>query len=117
MQLKQSELKAWRIQTLAKQNGLCALCGEHLPPEKAVSDHNHKTGQLRGAIHRSCNSVLGHIERGFRYGKEFNPISFASGLLRYLCVEQPYPLHPSHGKVRTKKKKPINKVPRGRALG
>jgi recombination endonuclease VII len=45
---------------LAKQHGLCALCGK--PPivgEVLRVDHNHETGETRELIHQHCNSLLG----------------------------------------------------------
>jgi hypothetical protein len=105
LQLKQKDLKSWRLATLEKQNGLCALCGLPLPPEKSVSDHCHTEGWLRGVCHRSCNSVLGKIENGYRYGREFNPIAFAKGLFNYLTKEHDPVLHPLHGKPKRKRRK------------
>jgi hypothetical protein len=49
---------------LAKQNGLCAVCGE--PPDETdlqkilVVDHDHKTQRKRGLIHGRCNAILGY---------------------------------------------------------
>ena len=49
---------------LAKQHGLCALCGK--PPDAAdlqkilVVDHDHITKEFRGLIHGRCNSLLGY---------------------------------------------------------
>ena len=51
---------------LAKQNGLCALCGK--PPDPTdlqkilVWDHDHKTKKFRGLIHGRCNSLLGYAQ-------------------------------------------------------
>ena len=51
---------------LAKQNGLCALCGK--PPNDKdlqkilVVDHDHETGEMRGLIHGRCNSILGYAK-------------------------------------------------------
>jgi len=54
----------WTLETyeaeLAKQHGLCALCGK--PPllgEVLRVDHNHETGEPRELIHQHCNSLLG----------------------------------------------------------
>jgi hypothetical protein len=51
---------------LAKQHGLCALCG--LPPDDTdlqkilVVDHDHETDEFRGLIHGRCNSILGYAK-------------------------------------------------------
>lgn len=57
---------------LITQKGLCALCGKEMGEGKMIGkrngntnngpvlDHNHKTGAVRGIIHRSCNHLLGN---------------------------------------------------------
>lgn len=60
--LKLSELKAWREAKLEEQGGKCALCGEACAVTEAVADHDHRTGELRGVLHRGCNAMLGHLE-------------------------------------------------------
>jgi len=59
--LKTSEVKLFREQLLVQQQGLCALCSEAIEPGKAVLDHDHKTGQVRGVLHRGCNALEGVI--------------------------------------------------------
>jgi len=45
---------------LAKQHGLCALCGKPpIPGEVLRVDHDHETGEPRELIHQHCNSLLG----------------------------------------------------------
>lgn len=44
---------------LASQYGLCALCGKPPDGEKLMVDHDHETDEVRGLIHRFCNSLLG----------------------------------------------------------
>ncbi len=46
----------------AKQNGVCAICGN--PPKKTrlAVDHNHTTGKNRGLLCGSCNGVLGYLD-------------------------------------------------------
>jgi hypothetical protein len=39
-----------------EQNNACAICGQESP---ACLDHNHSTGQWRGALCQRCNSGLG----------------------------------------------------------
>jgi hypothetical protein len=41
-------------------DGLCWICRER--PADTV-DHNHETGQVRGALCRVCNMVLHYVER------------------------------------------------------
>ena len=62
MKLKYSEIKTFRHQQLIKQLNCCSLCGDPVAEDQAVLDHDHKSGQLRGVLHRGCNSLLGKIE-------------------------------------------------------
>jgi hypothetical protein len=50
---------------LTVQHNLCAVCGE--PEGKGrmetfALDHDHKTGQIRGILHRRCNVALGLMQ-------------------------------------------------------
>lgn len=53
------------VSTLAlKQGGVCPLCKQPLDIRDAgsvVLDHDHISGRIRGALHRSCNSGEGKI--------------------------------------------------------
>lgn len=60
--LKASGVKDYRAKQLAAQQGLCSLCRQLVSKDEAVLDHNHKTGECRGVLHRGCNSMLGKIE-------------------------------------------------------
>ena len=46
---------------LAKQNGVCALCGNINRHGVALHvDHDHTTGEIRGLLCFCCNSALGN---------------------------------------------------------
>lgn len=62
MRIKTSEIRRYRLEILAEQGHNCALCGETIATGEAVLDHDHKTGFIRGTLHRGCNSFLGKIE-------------------------------------------------------
>ena len=102
--LKASEIKAFREELLKQQGGRSALSGQIINPGEAVTDHDHKTGQIRGVITRAENSVLGKVENGRRFGRSFDPVAFAAGLHLYLTREQHPFIHPTHGKTRVRKK-------------
>jgi len=94
VKLKSSQIKPHREALLKKQGYVCALCHELLLPEQAVLDHDHRTGLVRGSIHRSCNSALGKLENAARRYK-VNLVSLAQGLEAYLKTESDV-LHPTH---------------------
>ena len=59
--LKAAGIAAYRELELAAQGGLCALCGDTIEAGKAVLDHDHKSGRIRGVLHRGCNALEGNI--------------------------------------------------------
>lgn len=44
---------------LLSQEGKCALCKKEISDFSAVTDHDHKTGKIRGILCRTCNFGLG----------------------------------------------------------
>lgn len=45
-----------------KQSGVCAICEKPCVVHGRLSvDHNHKTGNVRGLLCKSCNAGLGHF--------------------------------------------------------
>jgi len=76
------------------------MCREPIPKGEAVADHDHKTGRMRGVLHRGCNSALGHIENNApRY--KLTDIRRLTALLRavpaYLWANYDHePLHHTH---------------------
>ena len=42
-----------------EQGGSCKICDKDLVKSKAHTDHNHKTGKVRGILCGSCNRGLG----------------------------------------------------------
>ncbi len=64
--ISRSQLRAWAIGHLkTKQGGLCPLCNKPISLSVSgaksdyVVDHDHETGEIRGVLHRSCNSGEG----------------------------------------------------------
>lgn len=86
--LTAGRLKVIRATLAVGQGNRCALCQGAFgasPPFDPVLDHNHKTGAVRGVLHRGCNSLLGHIENNSpRYGVNQNLFAFAHGVAPYL---------------------------------
>lgn len=67
--LKTTEVSRFREQQLAKQDGVCAICLNPIKPGDDVLDHCHTTGEVRGVLHRGCNSMLGKIENHMRIAR------------------------------------------------
>lgn len=52
---------AERDAMIAKQRGVCPICGTDTPRGKGwCVDHNHRTGKVRAVLCQPCNLVLGH---------------------------------------------------------
>lgn len=67
--LSRSSLRAWAIGHLkSKQGGVCLVCKKPVNLQVMgnksdyVVDHCHESGEIRGILHRSCNSSLGKID-------------------------------------------------------
>lgn len=45
---------------LAKQGGVCAICGG-TDPRELCADHDHGNGKVRGLLCRNCNLGIGHL--------------------------------------------------------
>ena len=97
--LKYAEVADTRAEMLKAQGHKCALCGLPLSADKAVLDHDHKTGIVRAALHASCNSLLGKVENNApRYGVP-NLSAFLHGAAKYLqnhSDNRTGLLHPTH---------------------
>ena len=57
------ERRIFRADLWIKQDQRCALCKGPVPLIKTVLDHDHRTGYVRGVLHKHCNWMLGKIER------------------------------------------------------
>lgn len=95
--LKVSEIPAWREKRIKDNGGRCALCVA--PIKNPCADHDHRTGVMRDAICRSCNSGLGQLERAqARFGIP-NMAAFLAGAARYMQkheTPQHEELHPTY---------------------
>lgn len=113
--LKASEIRKYREKQIKRQGGRCPLCHEELVPQDATLDHDHTTGHIRMALHRSCNAAEGRILHwaGSR-SRGDDPILFVTNLVRYWRKDYSgNPLHHTHGKVKKRKRKPRMKRTRG----
>lgn len=101
--VKTSELPIIKKKLIAKQNGVCPLCGNSLltkPSRDVVVDHCHKTGYIRAALCRGCNGVEGKIiNLVMRFGKSARVEYFIERLLNYWKLHrspQTEWIHPTH---------------------
>lgn len=101
MKLKASQVKAHRLDLLAQQDYKCRLCFQSLPEDQAVLDHDHKSGLVRGTIHRGCNSALGKLENASRRYK-VDLHALAQNLAEYLLIQSGV-THPTHRTLEEKK--------------
>lgn len=84
--LKASEVAAVRSQLLKRQGGKCAICDQRiLGADRAVLDHCHDTGFIRGVLHASCNGIEGRMKAlGHRSHKGVVSADYIIGLGKYL---------------------------------
>jgi len=113
--IKQSEVKTIRETMLAKQGGKCALCGDHITTGEAALDHCHKTGHIRGVLHRGCNAALGHVENNAPRYKLTN----VARLTRWLrsipsYIYRDYSDQPLHYTFRTEEEKRLKRNAKAR---
>lgn len=68
MRLKPTEVKAYRLKILKKQNYICPLCNTKIEKGDDTLDHDHGTGHVRRVLHRNCNQIEGRILAWARRG-------------------------------------------------
>ena len=99
--LKTTEVSGILRQMVTKQGHVCAVCGKGFTKtDGAVLDHCHKTGFIRGALHRSCNGGEGKVRVKAQFShKGISPDDFLIGLGQYLKnhkVPRYHLIYPSH---------------------
>lgn len=83
---------------LKKQGGLCAVCNKSIDVKTRgrssdyALDHCHTTGEVRGVLHRSCNSAEGKVRHAVsRWGSKGSDeeaiLSYLEGLVKYLRAQ------------------------------
>ena len=116
VKLPASKVKAYREAMLTEQGGVCALTHYPLAAGDAVLDHCHKTGHIRGVIHRGVNSLLGKLENNApRYGVS-TPMMMAMGANLRDYLGQDHTVNPLHYTHRTEDEKRIRRNTQARKL-
>ena len=105
MRLKYNKVKEYREQTLSSQDHRCGLCGEHVPKDEAVLDHDHKSGKIRKVLHRGCNALLGKVENNMaRNHVDLLRLELiCSNLASYISTDWTDVTHPTHKTPEEKK--------------
>ena len=77
-------------QLVAKQGHVCAICGKPFTNvDRAVLDHCHTSGFIRGALHNSCNGAEGRVKSKAQMGhKGVKSDDYIIGLAAYLKVHK-----------------------------
>lgn len=90
--IPRKDLKAWATKhLLEKQGGACSICGlpvDYKSRTDMVVDHDHNTGEIRGVLHRTCNTGEGKVRNlvtrwGARTSDLQAAIRWLEGLVRY----------------------------------
>lgn len=96
MKIKQKDIKMIREELLKEQSNICPLCLEVITIDKAVLDHNHKTGYIRATLHRGCNAMLGKIENNAVRNLIVDLPGYLIGAANYIEAPETELIHPSH---------------------
>ncbi|BAN92338.1 endonuclease VII [Ralstonia phage RSB3] len=116
--LSRAMMPAWkRRQLMIAQGGNCAICGNPVDltiDREGVVDHNHDTGEIRGVLHRSCNSAEGKIANaaGSWGAKDMSYpaiIEYLRKLLAYYDRPGCGLIYPTHVDAATAKRKAMDK--------
>jgi hypothetical protein len=104
--IKPKDIKPLREQWLKEQSNKCLLCDELILLGEQVLDHDHKTGQLRGVLHRGCNAYIGALENNQKRNR-ITPDRLEMILKNFLTyVNDLKPqLHPSYRTLEEKKQR------------
>jgi len=92
LSIPRKNLRAWATQHLLQaQHGLCAICNlpiDYVSKTDMVVDHDHNTGEIRGVLHRTCNTGEGKVKNlvtrwGARTADLQATIKWLEGLVQY----------------------------------
>lgn len=100
-QMRPNQVDSVLKQLVARQGNKCAICNMPFSGrDKAVLDHDHDTGFIRGALHNSCNGTEGRIKAVARRGhRGVGSYDYLIGLGKYLekhSTVQVALIHPTH---------------------
>ena len=108
------EIPEYREKLYEEQGRKCVLCNRTIEQGKAVLDHCHSSGLVRGTLHRGCNVLLAKLENNYkRVGVTEDQFSgFAPKVHEYINADYSNrPFHPDH---RTSEEKRLSRNERAR---
>ena len=90
--LGRAELRPYTMHVLKTvQSMLCPICGNEISltvmgnKSDYVVDHDHNTGEVRGILHRGCNSAEGKVRAAIQsWGKQNTLIYYGGFIMRKL---------------------------------
>lgn len=103
--IARTALPTWKLRQLrVNQNGLCGICQQPIDTTikgEGVVDHDHKTGEIRGILHRSCNAAEGKVFNAASHwgAKSADPAAVRAFLINLLAYwSRPYTgfMYPMH---------------------
>lgn len=113
--LTAAQIKPLREQMLAKQGGVCAITRYPLTKDKAVLDHCHKTGHVRGVLQRGVNALLGKLENNHeRFGCSHAQMLLMLSPAGQEYLKADYSRMPIHHTFRTEDEKRLRSNARAR---
>ena len=101
MKLTAARIPAVRTALLKKQGNVCAICQQPFTKKDVPClDHCHKTGYVRGVLHRTCNGQEGRVlTKAIRGHAGVTGEDYIIGLGKYYdqfkTPQTPY-IHPTH---------------------
>lgn len=95
LKISRSQQYSITMQLLKKQGGNCLICKKRINVKTTgkssdyALDHSHSTGEVRGVLHRSCNSMEGKVRHavsrwGAKSSDEDAILENLEGLVTYL---------------------------------
>lgn len=95
LRITRSQQYSITMKLLNQQGGNCLVCNKRISVQTTgrasdyTLDHSHSTGEVRGVLHRSCNSAEGRVRHSVsRWGAKGNDeeaiIEYLEGLAKYL---------------------------------
>lgn len=95
LKITRSQQYSVTMRLLKEQGGNCLVCNKRISIQTTgrasdyTLDHSHSTGEVRGVLHRSCNSAEGRVRHSVsRWGAKGNDeeaiIEYLEGLAKYL---------------------------------